>query len=116
MRERERRRKGKGGEEEGREEEEEGRGIVVPFNMACLVVDDAKCVPGMGRGAHPARTSEATPRGRGRKGKTTRQTTSLTFHPRRQRRRMPRCIIVATSPCGGDDSGYIVDAASAQHS
>ena len=24
--------------------------------MACLVVDDAKCVPGIGRGAHPART------------------------------------------------------------
>ena len=36
-----------------------------PLNMACLVVDDAKCVPGKGRGAHPARTSEATPSGRG---------------------------------------------------
>ena len=29
---------------------------IFPLNMACLVVDDAKCVPGMGRGAHPART------------------------------------------------------------
>ena len=38
---------------------------IFPLNMACLVVDDAKCVPGMGRGAHPARTSEATPSGRG---------------------------------------------------
>ena len=38
---------------------------ICPLNMACLVVDDARCVPGMGRGAHPARTSETTPSGRG---------------------------------------------------
>eukprot|EP00959_Pyramimonas_sp_CCMP1952_P459789 9478806-Pyramimonas_sp.AAC.1 len=33
--------------------------------MACLVVDDAKCVAGMGRGAHRGRTSGATPRREG---------------------------------------------------
>ena len=37
--------------------------FVFPLDMACLVVDDAKCVAGMGCGAHPARTSEVNPSG-----------------------------------------------------